>query len=54
MVLIPDDPKDVTKYKKEHSHEWAAILGEGNYKTIEDNSEWNEKADISDIVESED
>jgi hypothetical protein len=52
--FIPDDPKDVTKYKKEHSHEWAAILGEGNYKTVEDNSEWNEKADISDIVESED
>jgi hypothetical protein len=52
--FIPDDPKEVTKYKKEHSHEWASILGEGNYKTVEDNSEWNEKEDISDIVESED
>jgi hypothetical protein len=52
--FIADDPKEVTKYKKEHSHEWASILGEGNYKTVEDNSEWNEKEDISDIVESED
>jgi RecA/RadA recombinase len=52
--FIPDDPKEVAKYKKEHSHEWASILGEGNYKTVEDNSEWNEKADITDIVESED
>jgi hypothetical protein len=25
-----------------------------NYKTVEDNSEWNEKVDVSDIVESED
>jgi RecA/RadA recombinase len=52
--FIPDDPKEVAKYKKEHSHEWTNILGEGNYKTIEDNSEWNEKADITDIVELED
>ena len=52
--FISDDPKEVAKYKKEHSHEWASILGEGNYKTVEDNSEWNEKADITDIVESED
>lgn len=52
--FIPDDPKEVAKYKKEHSHEWASILGEGNYKTVEDNSEWNEKVDITDIVESED
>ena len=52
--FIPDDPKEVAKYKKDHSHEWASILGEGNYKTVEDNSEWNEKADITDIVESED
>ena len=52
--FIPDDPKEITKYKKDHSHEWANILGEGNYKTVEDNSEWNEKVDISDIVESED
>jgi hypothetical protein len=52
--FIPDDPKEITKYKKEHSHEWADILGEGNYKTVEDNSEWNEKVDVTDIVESED
>ena len=52
--FIADDPKEVNKYKKEHSHEWADILGKGEYKTVEDNSEWDEKADISDIVESED
>ena len=52
--FIADDPKEVNKYKKDHSHEWADILGKGEYKTVEDNSEWDEKADISDIVESED
>jgi len=52
--FISDDPKEVNKYKKEHSHEWADILGKGEYKTVEDNSEWDEKADITDIVESED
>jgi hypothetical protein len=52
--FIPDDKKEITKYKKDHSHEWADILGKGDYKTVEDNSEWNEKEDISDIVESED
>jgi len=52
--FIADDPKEVNKYKKDHSHEWTDILGKGEYKTVEDNSEWDEKADISDIVESED
>jgi hypothetical protein len=52
--FIADDPKEVNKYKKEHSHEWTDILGKGEYKTVEDNSEWDEKTDISDIVESED
>jgi hypothetical protein len=52
--FIADDPKEVNKYKKDHSHEWADILGKGEYKTVEDNSEWDEKTDISDIVESED
>ena len=52
--FIKDDSNTINKYKKEHSHEWSDILGKGEYKTVEDNSEWDEKTDISDIVESED
>jgi hypothetical protein len=52
--FIKDDPNAINKYKKEHSHGWSDILGKGEYKTVEDNSEWDEKTDISDIVESED
>lgn len=52
--FIKDDSNVINKYKKEHSHEWSDILGKGEYKTVEDNSEWDEKTDISDIVESED
>ena len=52
--FIKDDSNAINKYKKEHSHEWSDILGKGEYKTVEDNSEWDEKTDISDIVESED
>ncbi len=52
--FIDDDKKVIDKYKKQHSHEWAEILGKGSYETVEDNSEWDEKTDISDIVESED
>ncbi len=51
--FIDDSPNAITKYKKEHSNEWTDILGKGEYKTIEDNSEWEEKADVSDIVEEE-
>jgi hypothetical protein len=51
--FINDTPNAITKYKKQHSDEWASILGKGEYKTVEDDSEWNEKTDISDIVESE-
>jgi len=50
---IDDTPNAIDKYKKAHSHEWADALGKGEYKVIEDNSEWNEKSDISDIVDEE-
>jgi hypothetical protein len=30
------------------------VLGKGDYKVIEDNSEWEEKGDISDLFEPED
>jgi hypothetical protein len=51
--FIKDDPNAVKKYKEEHSHEWVDILGQGSYIIQEDNSEWDEKADISDLFENE-
>ena len=45
--FIPDDKKDIDAYKKEHSSEWVSILGEGNFETIEDNSEWDESKNIA-------
>jgi len=52
--FIPDAPSAIDKYKKTHAIEWAEILGKGEYKVIEDNSEWDEKGDISDMFEPED
>jgi hypothetical protein len=52
--FIPDSPTAIDKYKKAHASEWADILGKGEYKVIEDNSEWDEKGDISDMFEPED
>jgi RecA/RadA recombinase len=52
--FIPDKPTAVDKYKKEHSHEWADILGQGEYNVIEDNSEWDEKTPTPDLFENED
>jgi hypothetical protein len=52
--FIPDAPSAIDKYKKAHAIEWAEILGKGEYKVIEDNSEWDEKGDISDMFEPED
>lgn len=40
--FIDDDDKTIAKYKKDHSHEWAAILGDGESKVIEDKSGWEE------------
>lgn len=41
--FIEDSPKAIEKYKKEHSGEWASILGtSGELKIIEDTSEWDE------------
>ncbi len=51
--FIPDDAKAITKYKKEHSHEWVSILGDGDYNVIEDNSEWEEKEYVTDIIDNE-
>ncbi len=49
--FIDDTPNAVDKYKKAHSHEWKDTLGGGEYKVIEDNSEWTEKNDVSDIAD---
>lgn len=51
--FIEDTPTSLTKYKQAHSHEWVDILGEGEYKTIEDNTEWNDSSDVSDLLEAE-
>jgi len=42
--FIDDTPNALTKYKKAHSPEWKAILGQGEYVTIEDTSDWDEKS----------
>ena len=52
--FINDNPNDINKYKKEHSHEWIDILGKGDFTTKEDKSDWDEKKDISDLLEPED
>jgi len=52
--FIKDDALAIKKYKDEHSHEWVDILGQGSYIIQEDNSEWDEKADASDLFENED
>jgi hypothetical protein len=51
--FIKDDSNDIKKYKEAHSSEWVNILGEGKYGVNIDDSEWNEKASISEIVEEE-
>ena len=51
--FIKDDALAIKKYKDEHSPEWVDILGKGSYIIQEDNSEWDEKADISDLFENE-
>jgi hypothetical protein len=51
--FIKDDANDIKKYKEAHSSEWINILGEGKYGVNIDDSEWNEKANISEIVEEE-
>jgi len=44
----------ITKYKKDHSNEWLDILGKGEAKITEDNSDWEEKKNVNDIVDFED
>lgn len=51
--FIPDTPTAIKKYKDEHSSEWVNILGKGNYTITEDNSEWEEKKDLSDLLEDD-
>jgi RecA/RadA recombinase len=51
--FIPDDAKIISKYKKEHAHEWIDILGKGDYIIQEDNTEWDEKEHITDILEAD-
>jgi hypothetical protein len=50
--FIKDDTNIINKYKKDHANEWVSILGEGEYGITEDNSEWEEKADITELLEN--
>jgi hypothetical protein len=52
--FIKDTPNELTKYKKEYSNEWTNILGQGAFSVHEDNSEWDEKADATDLFEPDD
>jgi len=52
--FIDDKPYAIDKYKKEHAQEWVDILGAGTYGIDIDESEWDEKKDISDLFEPED
>ncbi len=52
--FIEDSPNAITKYKKDHSNEWLDILGKGEAKITEDNSDWEEKKNVNDIVDFED
>jgi len=52
--FIDDKPYAIDKYKKEHAAEWINILGAGTYGIDIDESEWDEKKDISDLFEPED
>ena len=52
--FISDKPSSLDKYKKAHSHEWSDILGQGTFSVQEDNSEWDEKADATDLFEPDD
>lgn len=48
--FIEDDKKQLDAYKKDHSHEWVSILGEGKFDVIEDNSEWEESGSVVEFL----
>jgi hypothetical protein len=52
--FIDDSPTAVNNYKKEHAQEWSSILGKGDYKIIEDNSDWDEKSEDNSLIEVDD
>jgi hypothetical protein len=47
--FIKDDPKEIDKYKKEHSHEWFSD-GKGDITYTEDNSEWDETTNVKSLT----
>ena len=52
--FIKDDPKEIQKYKDAHKNDWVDILGQGTYEIFEDNSEWDEKKNIDELLDSND
>ena len=49
--FIKDNPGSITKYKKTHSEDWVDILGKGDYKVTEDNSEWDERPNTDSLLD---
>ena len=37
--FISDNKKQIDEYKKDHQHEWGAILGEGPFEVVLEGSE---------------
>jgi len=53
--FINDTPNAITKYKKEHAHEWFDDLKDiDDLQIIEDSSEWSETTTISPLVAIDD
>lgn len=48
--FIPDTDTAIKNYKSTHSNEWFQDAS-GEIDIIEDNSEWSEKPDISDVID---
>ncbi len=51
--FIPDEKSAVDNYKKEHSNEWAQILGSAEFDLVEDNTDWEENVKDIPLLEDE-
>jgi hypothetical protein len=50
--FIEDVENEIKKYKSKYSHEWFEEVSDDDISIIEDNSEWEEKQTITDILDS--
>lgn len=52
--FISDAPASINNYKKEHSKEWADILGSADFEVVEDTTEFDENLkDIEELVQGD-